>query len=605
MTEKHSICLKQLLQGQTYSLLEGKYQLSLQEGLVSFSYDRKLKEYVPIKIAEPIFIKKTVQNIDTQDVYLVLTYWFRGKFIDIKIGMGELIPQELLKLTRKGVDIQHASHKSISEFLMEQSKHAPHDELYRYVGWHVTEDEEMYFRHARAYPKEVMPNAMIDDENGLYHLQPKGRLETWLEMIRNEVQGNVQLEFIVAAGFSAVLVGAFHKMYDDVDTLLIHLAGDSTQGKTTAALLAVSGLGMPSNRIGGLQKTWNGTTNATINSISGNYGIPIVFDELSMSRANSMTSDVYVLTSGQEKARLTDQITQRKQGTWSTTIFSTGEQSIFERTSQNAGLMVRAFEFTGIQWTNSAEHADTIKEVIQENYGYAGIEFINYLLREDTVNADDLWKEWQEKCVSSLEDTPFRTRIARKYAIILTAADLINASLGLEFDTEKILSFLAEQEEEKMLERDLGEKGLRFLKQFIIENQQKFKVDGYGGAPQTCFGKIKYSVPYVEVSILKNIMLNAFREAKFEDPRAVIRDLDEKELLVKEADRLTKRTFIFDKDEQNIRKKMNEQVVARREDTTYTFRLHLENDLGGMVSPFSQTHGSLIFPEDEFVEGGE
>ena len=43
-----------------------------------------------------------------------------------------------------------------------------------------------------------------------------------------------------------------------------------------------------------------------------------------------MSREVYTMTAGEEKARLTDTITQRRRPKWATTIISTGEQSIFE-----------------------------------------------------------------------------------------------------------------------------------------------------------------------------------------------------------------------------------------------------------------------------------
>src|SRR5699024_3255659 len=181
-----------------------QYEISIEHGLIFKKWDRTLNDYIPIRLSEALFIKKSVQNLDSKVVYLVLAYWFRGTFRELEISMGELVPNELLKLTNKGVDIPFSSHKSISDFLTEQSKSAPHHELYRDVGWRFMENGELYFRHQKVYPNKVMPDATIDGENGLYKLEPQGSLGDWIKMVREKVQGNVQLEFILAAGFSAV-----------------------------------------------------------------------------------------------------------------------------------------------------------------------------------------------------------------------------------------------------------------------------------------------------------------------------------------------------------------------------------------------------------------
>ena len=429
-----------------------------QQGLFLRTMDKETGEVSAYKISEPLFIKNTVQNLDTKEVQLTLCYQYKGKYQEIMIGMGQLIQNELLKLSSKGVNVTHEQFKLIASFLQEQQKLAPHKELYHEVGWHEDEDKNLLFRHHQVYPINAMPNASNDVENGMYNLKPQGELAQFKELVINEVLGNTPLETMLCIGFSAPLVGYLSKKYDDIDTLLIHLVGDSTQGKTTAALLAVSPFGMPSNKKRGLMKSWNGTSNAMINLIAGNYGIPLVLDELSMSNAKSLTSELYVLTNGQEKSRLNDEMKQRKQGTWSTTLISTGEQSIFERTNQNVGLTVRAFEFSHVCWTTSAQNADEIRRVIQENYGHVGQVFIQYLFEQELSVIDEKWLYWQERCVEALPESPFRTRIAKKYAIILAAGDLAKQALGIDLHLEKVLDFLVSHEVDRMQSRDIGGK---------------------------------------------------------------------------------------------------------------------------------------------------
>ncbi|NYF23569.1 DUF927 domain-containing protein [Sporosarcina sp. JAI121] len=584
---KKTITIEALQNGKTFGHFP--YEIS-KDGLFVQRKNEKTEEISKQRLCDPIFVKEMVQNMDTKEVTINLCYFFQEQYHEWTIGMGQLIPNELLKLSSKGMNIPFSTHKAISDFLMSQQKTALHRELYQDVGWHIKEDETIYFRHENVHPKKALFAASNDTENGLYNLAPAGTLNAWLEMIRNHVEGNVKLEFIVCAGFSSVIVGYLSKFYDDVDSLLIHLAGDSTRGKTTAALLAVSAFGMPSNKKRGLMKTWNGTANATINMMSGNYGIPIIFDELSMSKSKSLTSEVYVLTSGQEKSRLTDQMTQRKQGTWSTTIFSTGEQSIFERTSQNVGLTVRAFELSNVSWTTSAENADAIRKVIQDNYGHAGIAFLDYLFAQELSVIEKTWEQWQSRCIEELEETPFRSRIAKKYALILAAGDLMNRALGLSLDIEGVLAFLVEQEKERASSRDIGGKALHYITQVIIQHQQNFKREGSFGSPPNCWGKFIPHGTHIEVAILKNILEEQLRGGGFEDPKVILRDWDEKGLLVTESDRRTKRTRIFGDDEQDARQKMVGKLFSKSKasDTTYNIMLDKETHLCGMI--YETTH---------------
>ncbi|MEK3798625.1 DUF927 domain-containing protein [Peribacillus sp. FSL H8-0477] len=568
-----SCTIQKLLNGGKYEYFP--FELSL-EGLFHRVKDKKTEEVSLVKISEPLFIKETIQNSDTKEVQVILCYWFKNNFHEINVGMGQLIPNELLKLSSKGLDVSYEFHKQISRFLREQQKHAPHKEIYREVGWHETEDGVVVFRHNQLIPNLLNINAVNDNENGSYNLEPKGSLNIWKAMVHKEVVPHIPLQLMLSLGFTAPLVGYLSREHDDVDTHFVHLVGDSTKGKTTAALLAVSPFGMPSNKKKGLMKTWNGTKNAIPNMLGGNYGIPVVLDELSMSTAKSLTSDLYVLANGQEKSRLNDEMKQRKQASWATTIISTGEQSIFERTNKNSGLTVRAFEFSNITWTTSANNADSIRAVIQENYGHAGQVFIQFLFEKGFSVIEEVWHYWQERFQAELPQTPFRTRIAKKCAFILAAGEIANEALDLGLDLERIVAFLVKEEKEQMTSRDIGTKALNYITQQVIQHQSHFRREKDFAIPINCWGKIFNHHDCMEVAFLKNVLEQQLRLGGFDDPKVVIRDWREKGWMVTEGDRATKRTKIFEDSEQKERENsLGEKVPKKPQDTTYNIKLPL------------------------------
>ncbi|MGN7408109.1 DUF927 domain-containing protein [Sporosarcina sp. SAFN-010] len=561
--------------GQSYEL--GSFLLR-PDGLFHTMLDKKTEEPITRKLSDPLFIQQTVQNLDTKDVHLTLCYKYKGKFQEINIGLIQLIPNELIRLSSKGVDVTHDQVKLVSTFLQEQQKQAPHKELYREVGWHDDGEKNLIFRHHRVHPSHLLTPAQNDTEDGMYNLEPQGDLSVFLDMIQQEVIGNTALEAAVCMGFSAPLVGFLSRKYSDVGTLLIHIVGDSTKGKTTAALLAVSLFGEPSNKRMGLMKTWNGTSNATINQLSGNHGIPIVLDELSMSHANSLTSEVYVLTNGVDKSRLDEFMKQRKQGTWATTLISTGEQSMSVRTNKNTGLSIRLLELPNVEWTSSAENADAIRSVIQDHYGRVGEQFLQYIFQQDVTLIEEKWELWQKRFNEALPDSPFRSRIAKKYAILLAAGDIANEALHLGLNLEQVATFFVDHEQEQLAARDIGGKAFDFITQEIIQHQTNFRKETDFHPPLNCWGKVFFHADGVEVAILKNVLEQQLRLGGFDDPKIVIRDWKEKGVLLTEGDRATKRTKIFDANEQDARQKMLEKpsVPKKLQDTTYNFKLPLD-----------------------------
>ncbi|MFD0050312.1 hypothetical protein ACFVHQ_13430 [Actinomycetes bacterium NPDC127524] len=319
-----------------------------------------------------------------------------------------------------------------------------------------------------------------------------------------------------------------------------------------------------------------------------------------MSNAPSLTEILYTVASGQEKARLTDTIQQRKQGRWALSILSTGELSIFDRTNHNVGLTVRTFEFSNVTWTKSAANADTIRNVIQNNYGHAGETFVQYLFSHGLDIMDETWKEWQVRCSSILPDTPFRTRIAKKYAVILAAADLANRSLDLGLSLTDILAFLAQQEEVISEQRDIGQRAWNRVIQLIIKHHANFRREGVCSNPNQCWGKIFQQENYMEVAFLKHVLEEQLKVQGFEDPKVVLREWKEKNWLFAESDRPTKRTRIFEKGEQEERQKalgLENNAPKKLEDTTYNLKIPKEQ-FDGLIRTVRLENKSFLNEEN-------
>ena len=113
-------------------------------------------------------------------------------------------------------------------------------------------------------------------------LEPKGTFEDWFNMYLNEVKGHFYLELATIFGISA-LVTAFLKHNHEIEFagIIFSFTGQSSTGKSTAAALAVSVAGNPNKGSETLFRSWNATRNALESYLSNNYGVPLVFDELS------------------------------------------------------------------------------------------------------------------------------------------------------------------------------------------------------------------------------------------------------------------------------------------------------------------------------------
>ena len=74
--------------------------------------------------------------------------------------------------------------------------------------------------------------------------------------------------------------------------------------------------------------------------MSNNYGIPIVFDELSSTTLKDTTGLLYSIAEGQGRQRSNVHGEVKAPKNWGTSVISTSEYSIFNDSAQNDGLRV-------------------------------------------------------------------------------------------------------------------------------------------------------------------------------------------------------------------------------------------------------------------------
>ncbi|CAI3246757.1 DNA/RNA helicase, superfamily II [Clostridium neonatale] len=497
------------------------------------------------KVCEVVFIEKTIENIDTNEVIIKLTYKYKNKYKSLILSMDVLKPNKLLELLRFGVSIPPEDEKLLGRYLLKLVQQVENECIYSNVGWHKDSQGNLQYRLSEAISSQTASVVAVNNPDAPnFNLKCSGTVQAWVDMCKEEVIGNTHLEAMLCFGFSAPIVGYLYRTTSYQDTLVIHAVGDSTTGKTTAGKLAVSPFGFPDSRDNGIFRTWNGTTNAIIRSLGGNFGVPLVLDEVSMIRNRNISSELYTIASGEDKARLTDNIEQRDRPKWSTTIISTGEKSIFSKASNNAGLRVRVIQFEGITWTSSATNADNIKAVISQNYGCAGVEFGKYIFSKGINIIDERMEYWYNRCLNEIPNSSFKDRVAYKFAIIMTGGDIANQALQLGINLDKVLEFLIENEKNNIPDRDLAEKAFYDVIETIIENMSKFAIREMSFFPKDYWGKIETTSQCYKVVFLKNKLESQLIKLGYEDSKVVIRAWKERGYLLTEKDKTTNRLVV-------------------------------------------------------------
>ena len=482
-------------------------------------------------------------NIDTNNVMLPITTKYLNRDIKILIPRDKAMSKrEIIKLSLQGADVTEENAKyHIRSIEYQERKIGRVNNTHSELGFAKHKEKEIFKLHT----------AINEDSSyvGALDLKPKGNLSNYLDDLREHVVPYTNISLAFALGVSSSVVAKLNMYHNDINTLLAHLVTESSKGKSTATMLAISVWGNPNLRTGGLYNTWNSTENALSTSLAGNYGIAYALDELSMSKIEDTTSLIYNLVGGKDKARLTKDIELRAAATWTTSIISTGEVSLLSKAKNNTGLDIRVLELGGIVWTEDANHSDQVKALVNRNYGVFGADFVKRLIEFPADRLKEIFEEEREIFIQKVKEKNIQddmlSRTSCKYAIVTLTIRLINSRYkdrGIILDIEGIRELLVDTEINSINRRGIKRKAEDWLIQYIESNASKFKsgketntnVDYWGTRKELPNGEL-------EVAILTNKFEEIMRKGKFEDTKVVLEQLKKEGKLEYEAGRLTRK----------------------------------------------------------------
>ena len=380
-----------------------------------------------------------------------------------------------------------------------------------------------------------------------YLLEPKGTFKDWLNMYINEVKGHLLLELAVVFGISA-LVTSFLKYKSEIEFagIIFSFTGRSSTGKSTAAALAGSVAGNPNKGNQTLLRGWNATRKAIEGYLSNNYGIPMVFDELSSATFKDTTGLLYSIAEGQGRQRSNVHGEVKTPKNWGTSVISTSEYSIFTDSAQNDGLRVRTIEINE-EFTKDATNSDNIKKSVALNYGHVLPLVAKYLInREDEViqwfQEEHHW--FNETLKNETNNTGIR--MFKRYATITTSAKILSRVLATDIDVAKIRDYFIDYHAHTVSERSLADKAIEVITQFVAQNRGKFSDDKALKNMMENHGLIALKDEYIEVKIIASVFKNMLLEHHFQDVNNVVNALRDKGFIESDHDRITTKRTVKD-----------------------------------------------------------
>ena len=259
------------------------------------------------------------------------------------------------------------------------------DTAHRQFGWvddecsaFIVGDKEIRPDETRHNPPSTPTGALIP------YLQPKGTLEAWKEMANfyNTRADLAMHQYVVCTAFGSPLMKFLPQ-----NSCALHIHSSiSGCGKTAAVRVASSVWGSEK----ALMVEERDTDAMKFNRAEILHNLPFYVDELTNEKSEKLSDLAYQLSSGQQRGRMSggSNLERVRGEPWQFLAVTTGNASVIERISvekqQPKAEAQRMLEWKASRVFDSTEDkkkTDAFDVAITENYGHAGIIYIQYVMQ--------------------------------------------------------------------------------------------------------------------------------------------------------------------------------------------------------------------------------
>lgn len=416
----------------------------------------------------PIAPVRRFKNVDTGEELLEIWYRRGTKESKIKdetrIVPKDTIANSVLSLARYGIVVNKRNDKDLSAYLMDMEEYnydVLHEEKsVKRLGW-VGEGYDTF----SPYVSDVFFDGEDDFGGAFGAVRTAGSYDEWKAVVRKVRKEKTTARFYLASSFASVILKPCGLL-----PFLIHVWGGSGGGKTVLLRLAASV--WADSEMGEYITTFNGTRYAQETRAGFLNNLPLCLDELQIQAAQGVKDFddiIYQLTEGVSKSQGKASGGLRRQTKWRNVILSNGEHTIIKPLS-GGGARNRVIEIEAPEKI----YSDLVGlcEVINDNYGFAGKEFVEWLMIRDNMNRV---LEMQKDFYHSILEHDITEKQAGSASAILTA-DAIATELifqdGLALTVDEMASVLL-----KKRDIDVNQKTLEWLYDYVAQNSIHFDPD--------------------------------------------------------------------------------------------------------------------------------
>lgn len=398
----------------------------------------------------PIYIDKILKNAETGHYKAEIVYKIRGRVQSVYASREVIAtPSKILQLANDGIQVTSLTAPWLVKYLADLESLNPDMIAERIstsrLGWVDSVDVEgNRIKQFLPYQANVIFDNELNVKSLFDSIKTHGSREKWYKLIR-EIRAKKQPEVLInmAASFASVLVEPCGAL-----PFIVSLWGGTGIGKSVILKICTSIWADPGE--GKYITDAKATSTAMEMRLNILNSLPMTLDDMAQVK-NQYDEDfselIYRWCAGKGRDRSNKELGLNKLTSWRNCTITNGERSLVDESTQGGAInRVIDIEASGEALFDGRSGNKTVK-IIEENYGFAGDEFIFQIsgMGFDAIN--QIYNEYYEKIkeAAAKQGVEKEDKQVVPMALILAADYLSEKYLfmdGVRIDIDQAIGYL-------------------------------------------------------------------------------------------------------------------------------------------------------------------
>lgn len=438
------------------------------------------KETVPkLLTSTPPFITHKYRDIESGEFYYQLAFSQNNISYNVKVTAREIADaQYIIGLSSKGLDVTTSNRTSLVDYLA--------------MFMRINNKEVINIATRLGYIKNKFVSPYEDEqENGVKLLNldqgkqkiinafhTKGNIDNYINGLFKHIKDKPMVMMMFYGSLGSILVKDF-----GTDSIIVEQSMRTSKGKTFSERICASVWGWHED----LVMEWNATKTSVERMASFLNAFPLIMDDTRKANYKDLPQIFYQFSGGKSKGRATKERGIDYSEDWKTILLSTGEVSTPD-ISEKGGVAGRVITLQDEPFPDtSQDDFNEMYKAFNNNYGLLGKLFINqYNSNKEKYKLS--FESATSYFVEKAEGNEVMVRIARSFALLQVAGEILNDISGFEHDPYIITNKAHTSMMKNNQSIDKPKQMLTSLLDYLDANRSSIEGDGYD---RVSYGDVK------------------------------------------------------------------------------------------------------------------